>query len=204
MWRPSRVTAIQKTAPTHSLDPTPGVHLVSLDSASDSRLADTWAGGLSEEQISWLDEDLNETGDKTVIIMAHHALINHTGKNDSNWYIDNRDEVKEIMKKHGARIIFTGHLHTTDIAEENGIYYISCPGTCTYPLAYRMAKLEGDTLTVNTLWYPDGKVKGIAEAEFILNGWEGTIEQMKGEFSDRYSVLKLENSTPEINFRVPT
>lgn len=90
----------------YSLDPVPGVHLVSLDSASDSRLADTWAGGLSEEQIAWLDEDLNKSGDKTVIIMAHHALINHTGKNDSNWYIDNRDAVKEIMKKHRAQIIY--------------------------------------------------------------------------------------------------
>lgn len=66
-----------------------------------------------------------------------------------------------------------------------------------------MAKLEGDTLTVNTFWYPDEKVRGIAEAEFILNGWEGTIEQMKGEFSDRYAVLELENSTPEINFTIP-
>jgi len=187
----------------YSLDPSPGVHLVSLDSASDSRLADTWAGGLSEEQIEWLDEDLNETEDETVIIMAHHALINHTGKNDSNWYIDNRDEVKEIMKKHGAQIIFTGHLHTTDIAEENGIYDISCPGTCTYPLAYRMAKLESDTLTVNTLWYPDEKIRGIAEAEFLQNGWEGSIEDMKGEFSDRYAVLELERPIPEISFRVP-
>jgi 3',5'-cyclic AMP phosphodiesterase CpdA len=187
----------------YSLDPAPGVHLVSLDTASDSRLADTWAGGLSEEQIAWLDEDLNKTGDKTVIIMAHHALINHTGKNDSNWYIDNRDDVLEIMKNYGVQIIFTGHLHTTDIAEKDGIYDISCPGTCTYPLAYRMAKLEDDTLTVNTFWYPDEKVRGIAEAEFILNGWEGTIEQMKGEFSDRYAVLELENSTPEISFRVP-
>lgn len=188
----------------YSLDPAPGVHLVSLDSASDPSLADKWSGSLSEEQINWLEEDLSQNADKTVIVMAHHALINHTGKNDSNWYIDNREQVKEIMKNHGAKVIFTGHLHTTNIAEENGIYDISCPGTCTYPLAYRMAMLKGNNITINTLWYPDEKIRGIAEAEFLSQGWEGTIEEMKGQFSDRYSVLELNNPLSDINYIVPT
>jgi len=189
--------------PYYSLDPVPGVHLVALDSASDPSLANAWGGNLSEEQLAWLDEDLNTSQDRTVILMTHHALINHSGKNDSNWYINNRDAIKTIMKDHGAQIIFTGHLHITDIAEEDGIYDISCPGTSTYPLAFRMATLEGDKLTVNTFWYPDEKVRGIAEAEFLLKGWESTLEEMKGEFSDRYAVLQLEKSLPDVSIMVP-
>jgi len=187
----------------YSLDPVPGVHLIALDSASDTRLADTWAGGLSDEQLSWLEKDLSQAENKTVIVVAHHALINHTGKNMSEWYIDNRDDVKEMLNRYGVQIFFSGHLHITDIAEEGGIYDISCPATSTYPLAYRMAELVGDELQIDTFWYPDEKVRGIAEAEFSFNGWEGTIEEMAGEFSDRFAVLKLDKNLPQIEFMVP-
>lgn len=187
----------------YSVDPMPGVHLVGLDSASDPNLSDTWAGSISQEQLDWLESDLNENEGKTIVVMSHHALINHTGKNDSNWYVGNRDALKDILRKYEAQIIFTGHLHITDIAEEDGLYDISCPGTSTYPLAYRMARISGNNLTIDTMWYPDEKVRGIAQAEFMLNGWESTLEEMAGSFSDRYAVIELQKPLQDIEFPVP-
>ncbi len=187
----------------YSVDPSPGLHLVALDSASDLNLSDTWGGNIFQEQLSWLESDLNQSKDKTIIVMSHHALINHTGKNDSNWYIGDRSRVKDILREYGAQIVFTGHLHITDIAEEDGLYDISCPGTSTYPIAYRLAKISGNNITIDTMWYPDEKVRGIARAEFMQNGWESTLEEMEGSFSDRYAVIELQKPLPDVKFPVP-
>ncbi|MCX8207442.1 MAG: metallophosphoesterase [Methanothrix sp.] len=187
----------------YSVDPVPGLHLVALDSASDPSLSDTWGGNISKEQLSWLESDLNQSQDKTIIVMSHHALINHTGKNESNWYIGNRNTVKDILRKYGVQIVFTGHLHITDIAEEDGLYDISCPATSTYPLAYRLVKIEGNNITIDTMWYPDEKVRGIAKAEFMQHGWEGTLEEMEGSFSDRYTVIELHKPLQDIKFPLP-
>jgi hypothetical protein len=66
-----------------------------------------------------------------------------------------------------------------------------------------MAELKGDELEVDTLWYPDEEIRGIGEAEFLFNGWESTLEERAGEFSDRFAVLKLQHSLSQIRFMVP-
>lgn len=185
----------------YSVNPVPNIHLVALDSASDPKVSDTWGGAVSQQQLNWLDADLNKTSNVTTIVMIHHALINHTGKNDPNWYVDTRGALNDILRKHGVQIVFSGHLHTTDIAYENGLYDISCPATSTYPLAYRLAKIDGNKLYINTLWYPDELVREIAKAEFLKNSWEGTLQEMEGNFSDRVTTIELNKSLPIV--RVP-
>jgi 3',5'-cyclic AMP phosphodiesterase CpdA len=187
----------------YSVDVVPGLHLVALDSASDPAFSDSWGGNVSQEQLAWLESDLNQSKDKTIIVMSHHALLNHTGINDSNYYIADRSSVESILREYGVQIVFTGHVHITDIAEDDGLYDISCPATSTYPMAYRLAKISGNNITIDTMLYPDEKVMGIAKAEAIQNGGESALDEAEGSFSDKYAVIELHKPLTDIKFPLP-
>ncbi len=176
----------------YSLDPKPNVHLVGLDSASESRFAQSYGGALSLEQLDWLELDLAQARGKTTVVMIHHALIHHKGGSDPRYYVENADQVKDILKKYGVQIVTTGHLHITDIAVENGLFDISCPAICSYPCAYRILKLSENELFVNTIWHPSKTVREIAKAELLTRGTsEAGLKVTEGDASDRWAMLEL-------------
>jgi len=199
----------------------PGVHLVALDSASSPRYFSHWGGGIPNEELIWLDEELARNEGKTIIVMMHHALIPHIGErlpsyihNRSGLYCDNADKVKEILGWYGVQIVITGHFHVTDIAEDprNGIYDISCPATCSYPCAYRICNLleseNRSKLDVDTFWYDNDEIRRIAKEEYrrqagdkfaYLTKFIGMVRDpvvVEGKLSDRYVSLSLRSKLP--------
>jgi len=133
----------------YSVDPAPGVHLVSLDSASDRAHLGDWGGAISPEQVQWLDQDLAGNAGKMVIVMTHHALIHHAGVDDKLYYMDNADQVKHVLNKHGAHLAITGHIHITDIAKNGSLIERSTPATCSYPCAYTLRLMT----SIIELWH---------------------------------------------------
>ncbi|MDI3499574.1 MAG: alkaline phosphatase [Synergistaceae bacterium] len=175
----------------YSVDPVPGLHLIGLDSASHPKFSNSWGGDVSDEQIKWLEDDLKANADKTVLVMVHHALIKHEGKDDPRNYAENADVVKEILREGGVKLVITGHLHVTDIAEEDGLYDISSPAISSYPLAYRVMELSGDELSVNTFWYPDSLARELSKAELVTAGETKSGAEQIGEPSDRWASINL-------------
>jgi len=113
---------------------------------------------------------------------VHHALNQHEGVSDPLYYCDNAEAVKEIMKSHDAKLAISGHIHITDIAEEDGLYEVSCPATCSYPCAYTVCELSGSEFTVEVIWYDNETVRDVAKQEFIDAGKD--VAQAEGEPSD--------------------
>jgi 3',5'-cyclic AMP phosphodiesterase CpdA len=175
----------------YSLDVAPGLHLIGLDSASHPKFSNSWGGAVTDDQLEWLEEDLKANADKTAIVMVHHALIKHEGKDDPRYYVENSDAVKEILREHGVKTVITGHLHVTDIAEEDGLYDIASPAISSYPLAFRFMEISDSELSVNTFWYPDTMVREIAKAELIKAGETETGSEQIGEPSDQWTSISL-------------
>lgn len=173
----------------YSVDTVKGLHLVALDSASHDDHSADWGGAISQEQLDWLEQDLAENEDKTTILVVHHALNQHDDVSDPLYYCDNADDVKEIMKSHDAKLAISGHIHITDIAEEDGIFDVSCPATCSYPCAYTVFELAGSEAIVNATWYDNETVREVAKQEFVDAG--KNVAQAEGETSDRNAVLNL-------------
>lgn len=93
-----------------------GVHIAILNTCDP--VIDGIGGHVSQEQLKWLKSDLTASKMPTVIA-CHHAL----GYQDisTNWlfhsveslaYVDNRDEVWEVISRHKQVLaVFNGHLH---------------------------------------------------------------------------------------------
>jgi UDP-2,3-diacylglucosamine pyrophosphatase LpxH len=84
---------------------------------------------------------------------------------------DNTGRVKQMLKTHGVNILITSHTHITEMKEEDGLYEISCPVTCSYPCTYRILKLSDCKLEINTVWYSNEAIRQIAKREYIEALW---------------------------------
>ncbi len=183
----------------------PNVLLIGLNTNDPEKiLTDTWGGHISKEQLEWLNRTLANSGEKLVIILMHHALLDHPSPWDkegmnSNFKVSNADEVLEVLKNYTQKhniVVFCGHIHTTDIAEKDRIIEIACPSTCTYPLAYRIVEVsdDADVMKIKTIWYPDENLRKIALEEALKAGWtKKDIEEAEGKPWDRNKTIVFGN-----------
>ncbi|MDP8238340.1 MAG: metallophosphoesterase [Candidatus Hatepunaea meridiana] len=92
-----------------------GLHFIILDVSCINSSAE-----LPDEQITWLEEDLNKHKDAAyTFVFFHKPFWIHTlGSSKS-------DEMHEIFKKHNVDAVFTGHYHTYFSGEYDGVIYTS-------------------------------------------------------------------------------
>ncbi|HVN83550.1 MAG TPA: metallophosphoesterase [Candidatus Binatia bacterium] len=137
----------------YSCDPTPDVHLVGLCSPKP----DEDRGWISPEILAWLDDDLSKQRDprRETVVMLHHSIIDHVPAESVNptfsWFhVENSPELKTLLRQHGVRLTFTGHLHIQDVKEENGLYNIATASLAGYPHAYRIMRLHDSRLDISS------------------------------------------------------
>ena len=174
---------------SYSLDVAPGVHLVSLDSASSKSHFADWGGATSAEDLKWLDQDLAKNKGKTTILMTHHALNHHAGVNDPLYYNDNSSQIRQILSKYDVDLAITGHIHITNIAKNGTLTDMSVPSTSTYPLSYTVWQVSGNQAKVHTVWYGNETTMNIAKQEFIAA--KNNVTQAEGTPSDRDATISL-------------
>jgi 3',5'-cyclic AMP phosphodiesterase CpdA len=141
----------QRTA--YSCDPTPDIHLVGLCSAK----VDEDRGHLTPDLLAWLDDDLSRQrdGQRETVVMLHHSIINHVPDESTNptfsWFhVENAPDLKALLRKHGVRLTFTGHLHIQDVKEEAGLYNIATASLAGFPHAYRIMTLQDGALDIRS------------------------------------------------------
>jgi len=85
------------------------VHLVLLDNA-DRKV------GFSDEDLNWLDQDLNEHADKDIILAYHrpfnYPLANTLGDDETTASDKSNEEFQYVIAKYNILAIFNGHIHT--------------------------------------------------------------------------------------------
>ncbi|MFC3040714.1 metallophosphoesterase [Virgibacillus xinjiangensis] len=88
--------------------------------------AQTWNGGLGNEQLSWLREVLSKAAktNEKVVVIGHKPV--YPENNHNVW---NDEEVVEALEASGNVVAyFNGHNHAGNYAMKNGIHYVTLQG----------------------------------------------------------------------------
>ncbi|RLL41120.1 phosphatase [Oceanobacillus piezotolerans] len=111
--------------------------------------AKPWNGGISEEQLTWLEEVLvkAEKRNERVIVFAHHPV--YPEKEYNVW---NDKEVRETLESHrNVAAYFNGHNHAGNYGLHNGIHYVNLKGMVETPdtASYAIVKVYNDRIEID-------------------------------------------------------
>ena len=124
--------------PYYSFTPQKGYKVIVLDTIIRDRL--TSNGNISEEQLKWLDNELDEAKKDTVLIFMHVPVIEPFAS--ASHMLLNSNEVRTVIEKHKNPIaVFQGHYHAAKITQHDNVLYISTPALVSYPNAFRIIKV---------------------------------------------------------------
>lgn len=119
----------------YSFVPQKGYKVIVLDSIIRDRL--TANGRLGDEQLAWLDNELANSKNDTVLIFMHVPILEPY--NSPNHRLLDADKVEAIFSKYKNPIaVFQGHYHGAKITQKGNVLYVSCPALVSYPNAFRM------------------------------------------------------------------
>lgn len=115
-----------------------GVTIVGLNTASlpDGALSDTWGGAVSAAQLSWLDEVLGNVDTDATVAALHHSLSTPEAVElPAEVAIRNRDEVLDVLDRHGVDLVISGHQHVPGATAVGGVSEVVAPSVCSFPHA---------------------------------------------------------------------
>lgn len=86
----------------------------------------TYNGGVSQEQLSWLDQQLSNSlsNNQKVVIFTHHPLY----KAERLTALNDIEILDTITKYSNVKMVISGHHHSGDFGEYKGIQFITTEG----------------------------------------------------------------------------
>lgn len=154
---------------------------------------EVYGGNVSEEQLIWLQKELEESENKTVILFGHHPIYNTTIRsNYKNLSIDPEIDVYSILKskKSGKGIYVCGHNHFDSIVEKDHWTFVQIAAVLDVP-SIRMFEIEKDKVIISSQpiladsYLEEAKYLG-EQMDHFNNIWDG-----KGTTSQRNVVVNL-------------
>lgn len=121
-----------------------------LDQLIDARKpqAQTWNGALGDEQLRWLERNLQDARDRqeTVIVMGHYPLAPVDRHN-----LWNDEAVVELLCRYRARAYFGGHQHGGGYARIAETDFITLKGMVDGEdgIPYAVVEIRGQELTLS-------------------------------------------------------
>lgn len=178
----------------YSCEVLPGVQLIGLNSNQFNQ-AGKQLGYLDETQLIWLEQVLEQSKDKLVMVMIHHNVLEHIPKQSSHslgrrYMLENAPRLREILQAAGVGLVFTGHLHVQDIAYQDGIYDITTGSLVSYPHPYRIMQMRTDHQGKNCLEIESHHIKSVP-------GWENLPQLSREWLGDRSYGFMLKLLTAE-------
>jgi hypothetical protein len=77
---------------------------------------------MDEEQLAWLEKELEGTGEPWKIAFFHHPLYSSGGFHGSEFGL--REQLEPLFVEHDVRVVFSGHEHFYErIKPQGGVYY---------------------------------------------------------------------------------
>ena len=177
----------------------PGLRLIGLDACLPDN-PKHWGGILPQEQMQWLDKQLNDHAGELNLIFMHHNFIRWSvdeqpGGKMQNFCIDNDAEVRRLLSKHAqaAPIAISGHRHIgLRFKEEGGVNYFVAPSINSYPMRYAVFTLTPESITWKTPMVPVSENVHLEAQGNLLNAewWRGREYKARNAANDA-AVLKF-------------
>lgn len=127
----------------------------------NSRLAQHVEGELSEETLSWLDDQLVAHPLHPTLVALHHPplLIGSTWMDEIG--LQNRDRLFQVLDRHPqVRLVLFGHIHQAFDRWRNDVRYLGTPSTCVQFIPdcneFAIDSTQQPGFRLLTL-YPDGR-----------------------------------------------
>lgn len=110
----------------HVID-TPEALLVFLETARELD-REKYDGWLTDEQLMWLEQVIVDSGEKTIIIFAHHPLHDTTARSNKKMLsLHPSINIWDVLqKKKGRGFYINGHTHTDSIVEKEQWAFVQC------------------------------------------------------------------------------
>ncbi len=146
-----------RTQTDYTCELLPGVRLIGLDSNEfDAEGHQLSYGYLNEQQFAWLEQVLATTDEPLRLVMIHHNVIEHLPDQRNHglgqrYMVKNGDHLIKMLQAAGIHLLFTGHLHVQDIAQQGNLYEITTGSLVSYPHPYRTLQIDhhrGEKTTV--------------------------------------------------------
>ncbi|WP_411502273.1 metallophosphoesterase family protein [Brevibacillus centrosporus] len=167
------------------------VMLLFIDTTKEMN-EDDWGGEMDEEQLQWLQSQLETSGDKPVFIFAHHPVYATTARSTNEKGSIHPDiNIKEVLKKkEGYGFYFCGHNHVNSIVQQDGWHYIQTAACLDLP-AFRVVDLSEGKVKISHIPIDDSSLADqIATFHKGMPGFEPT-EKPHGEETDRSLVVDV-------------
>ncbi|TBL81162.1 metallophosphoesterase family protein [Paenibacillus thalictri] len=135
----------------HSIDTNEAI-LVFLDTAKEMNLRDA-GGEVSEEQIAWLEDLVQKSGNKPMLIFAHHPVYATTARSELNMLSIHPDQDiwPILQRKQGSGYYFCGHNHVNSIVQRDHWHFIQTSSCLDIP-AYRIIDINADKVSIDMVF----------------------------------------------------
>lgn len=164
------------------------VHVVSLNTVQHSQGAPyngTYNGGIDDEQLAWLRQDIaNTPEDKLIVLATHIPLLNWHDQGSDRHQVDQVQAIHDIIGDRPA-VAFGGHSHTLEVMREGDSMegWKNLYGVDELPFDHITAgAISGDWYTgrVTEAGYPtalqrDGAVPGVFTLEAHGNRYQDSF-----------------------------
>ena len=167
----------------HYVYDTDQVRFVTLDSVRYAGGAD---GAVDDAQLTWLDQQVREAGDRRVVVLSHHGSAR----------IENGAALIEVLERSPSVVAWlNGHIHKNRITRHNGFWEVTTASIVDWPCQARLVELfetaDRRVAIATTMLDHDGD--GLAGLHRELAGntgpYFGFDSDSAGEPSDRNAIL---------------
>jgi 3',5'-cyclic AMP phosphodiesterase CpdA len=158
--------------------------LITLDSSRSQVFVpeaglNDFGASIDPVQMRWLEETLKKNRKKTMMVMVHHSAVpwheaDKTSYNSWRWFwMDNGNEVRQLLQKYGVKAVFSGHHHiSTRYQEIDGTLHFTHPSIATYPMRYTVYEMTPDSIRWEVKDVPAApEVRELAQKNFLANKW---------------------------------
>lgn len=179
--------------PYFAFSPSDGYRVIVLDTTMGYEFGSN--GYIDDVQLQFLDQELSQNQDKTIVIFQHHPVVEPFKSNDHK--ILNANAYLNILSKYPSTPIgiFAGHYHATKIIKKDNVVHVASPSLVTYPNAFRTVIITNysDRVIFN-FYFSETSLKNIQEkskATLITTSvFNGTSSDRIGEIMIRKGFSK--------------
>jgi len=134
----------------HVLD-TEGAMLVFLDTAKELDF-DDWGGWLDFEQLAWLEDKVESSGEKPLLVFGHHPVYRTTaGSEREKGSIHPGIDMWNILnRKKGIGIYFNGHTHMDSIVQRDDWSFVQMSACLDEP-GFRIVEIGNEAIRISAV-----------------------------------------------------
>ncbi|MDQ0116176.1 metallophosphoesterase family protein [Paenibacillus harenae] len=132
--------------------------LVFLDTAKEMDFED-WGGWLDDEQLHWLEEMVEASGTKPLLVFGHHPVYNTTARSEreKGSIHPSIDMWRILNRKKGIGVYFNGHTHVDSIVAQNNWTFVQL-SACLDQHGFRIVELTEEEIRISAVDITDADV----------------------------------------------